>query len=158
MKPSIFEVLGKVMQTPARSIDIVVEKMCSFLTQIAKKGTSITFNSALRAMLIEPRCYQNLPAHVIDGLIMILTIPVSEAIAETQGSCIDALHLRYKRTDKDDLRLQNELKVQLMGPEACSEEGEKLVEGVAKRLAKKHSFINTNNKMGPAIFFKEVYT
>ena len=51
---------------------------------------------------------------------MVLTIPSSEAIAETQGSSIDALHLRYKNNDKDDIRLQDELKVRLMGPEALN--------------------------------------
>ena len=45
----------------------------------------------------------------------------------------------------------NELKVRLMGPEACSEQGEKLVEIVAKRLANRHGFLNVSNKMGPAI-------
>ena len=38
----------------------------------------------------------------------------------------------YKNTDKDGTRLKNELKVRLMAPEACSEQGEKLVEIVAK--------------------------
>ena len=38
-----------------------------------------------------------------------------------------------------------------MGPEACFEQGEKLVKVVAKRLANKHAFVNVNNKMGPAI-------
>ena len=37
-----------------------------------------------------------------------------------------------KNTDKDGTRLKNELKVRLMAPEACSEQGEKLVEIVAK--------------------------
>ena len=39
-----------------------------------------------------------------------------------------------------------------MGPEACFEQGEKLVKVVAKRLANKHAFVNVSyNKMGPAI-------
>ena len=149
------EVLEKIMNIPARNMNIVTDKMCGYLTSIAKKCKGpkhdLSFNAALRLMLINPKCYENLPTNVVDGLIMVLTIPVSEAIAETQGSSIDALHIRYKNTDKDDTRLQNELRVRLMGPEACSEQGEKLVEIVAKRLANRHGFLNVSNKIGPAI-------
>ena len=54
--------------------------------------------------------------------------------------------------DKDDTRLQNELKIRLMGLEACATEGEKLVNIVAKRMADTHSFIKVNDtKMGSAI-------
>ena len=148
------EIIAKAMNVPQRNVDVAAQTICGFLTNIAKKykGPELTFNSALRQMLIDSNCYENLPTNVVDGLVMTITISCSEAIAETQGSIIDSLHLRYKNTDKDDTSLQNELKVRLMGPEPCTTEGEKLVNVVAKRMADKHSFVKANNtKMGSAI-------
>ena len=58
-------------------------------------------------MLIDRKYYEDIPTHVVDGLIMVLSILVIEAIAKTHSSSIDALHIWYKNTDKDDIRLQN---------------------------------------------------
>ena len=147
--------LAEVMSIPSANIEIAASKLCSFLTTVVKNhNMPLTFNAALRCMLIDPKMYENLPQGVVDGLIVIITIPCSEAIAETQGSSIDHLHLRYNHTDADDKRLQNELKIKLMGPKACSADGECLVRCVARKMAAKHQFVRSNslNKtIGPAV-------
>ena len=77
------------MKIPMRSVEVVAEKMCGFFTEVVRKcGSEINFNKALRLMLIDPKCYENLPANFIDGLLLIITIPCCETIAETQGSSI----------------------------------------------------------------------
>ena len=145
------EVIEKLMKVPPSNIDIMANKMCEFLNSIVKKhGTEFSFNQAHRHMLIDSAYYENLPTNVIDGLIKIITIPCSEAIVKAKGSFIDSLHTRHKNTDRDDSRLQNELKMKLMCPETCSVTGEKF-ELIAKRMAAKHSFLNVSSKMGPAI-------
>ena len=114
-------IFAALLQMPTKATEIALAKLCSSVTEIVKRAQSeMSFNSALRVLLVDPSHFQNFPCHLLDGFIKILTIPVSEAIAETQGSNIDALHLRYKNTDNDDKRLQKELKVKLMGPEPCS--------------------------------------
>ena len=95
--------LAKIMDISARNVENGVSKLCGFLTSVVKKSRiSLDFNAALRVILTDPVMYNNLPPNVLDGLIFIITIPCSETIAETQGSSIDALHLRYKHTDPDD--------------------------------------------------------
>ena len=63
-------------------MNIVTDKMCGFLTNIAENGPihDFKFSSALNLMLIDPKCDENLPTHVANGLLMILS---PEAIAET---------------------------------------------------------------------------
>ena len=72
-------------------------------------------------------------------------------IAETHGSSIDQLKLRYCHTDQDYKRLQNELKIQLMGPPPCTDSAEKLVEKVARRMTQKHAFLSSHERIGSAI-------
>jgi len=89
--------------------------------------------------------YNDFPQRTLHGFLKILTIVTSEAIAESHGSLIDALHLRYKNTDSDDRRVQKELQIRLMAPSPCSAEGEKLVQQVATRMARNHSFLKTTH-------------
>lgn len=148
------DVIAMLFQMPSNCVDIAASKLCSSLTEIAKSRESkhkVDFNSALRWLLVDPLYFKDLPCNLLDGLVKIITIPVSEAIAETQGSDIDNLHLRYKHTDKDDTRLQKELKVKLMGPEPCSQQGEKFVQIVAAKMASNHKFISLDHVVGPAI-------
>ncbi len=107
-------------------------------TGVKENKIPLDFNAFLRVVLTDPEMYLNLPINVFDDLMLILTIPCSEAIAETQGSSIDAL--------------QNELKMRLMGPEPCSSDGESLVQCVARKMAAKHPFVGSCTKrIGPAI-------
>ena len=62
----------------------------------------------------------------------LLAVATSEAIAEAQGSHIDSLHECHCNTDKDDIRLQKELQLKLMGPDPCIVEGEKFVNKLLK--------------------------
>ena len=60
------------MNIPPRNMDIVTDKMCGFLTNIAENRPrhDFTFSSALRLMLIDPKCYEKLPTYVADGLLI----------------------------------------------------------------------------------------
>lgn len=78
--------------------------------------SKLSFNTALRCVLTDPKSYKDFPEKFQAEFIGIPAIPVSEAIAETLGSEIDKLKLRYCCTDPEYLRLQNELKIKLMGP------------------------------------------
>ena len=134
---------------------------CILLKNCAKIVTQIkssNFQHILRVLLIKH--YNDFPQRTLHGFLKILTIATSEAIAESQGSLIDALHLRYKNTDSDDRRVQKELQIRLMAPSPCSAEGEKLVQQVATRMARNHSFLKTTHGgMGAAIenFCKSQY-
>ena len=136
-----------------------MEKFCKLLVQLPPKSKS-GFNKALRSVLTDPLLYRDLPEKTLAGLIDMLVIPVSEAIAETQGSAIDQLKLRYCNTDPDYNRLQNELKIKLMGPPPCTASAEQLINNVAGRMTDKHVFLTTHGKMGAAItnFLEKKYS
>ena len=131
------------------TVDIYTEKFFKLLVGLPSKS-KVSFNTALRSVLTDSR-YRDLPEKFLAGFVEILAIPVSEAIAETHGSEIDKLKLRYCRTDPDFRRLQNELKIKLMGPPPCTPQGEALVAKVAALMCKKHSFLTTQQRMGAAV-------
>ena len=110
-----------------------------------------SFNKALRCILVNASSYRDFPHKSISGLIDIVVIPVSEAIAETHGSLIDELKLRYCNTDANYNRLQNELKIKLMGPPPCTDSAENLINKVARRMTEKHNFITSHNNIGAAM-------
>ena len=152
------EHLGAMFECPVKSVVYTVEKLCEVTNKIVTQIKSSNFQHILRVLLIKH--YNDFPQRTLHGFLKILTIATSEAIAESQGSLIDALHLRYKNTDSDDRRVQKELQIRLMAPSPCSAEGEKLVQQVATRMARNHSFLKTTHGgMGAAIenFCKSQY-
>ena len=112
------EHLGAMFECPVKSVVYTVEKLCEVTNKIVTQIKSSNFQHILRVLLIKH--YNDFPQRTLHGFLKILTIATSEAIAESQGSLIDALHLRYKNTDSDDRRVQNDLQIRLMAPSPCS--------------------------------------
>ncbi len=144
------ELICEILRTPVSTVHNFLEKFCKLLVG-PPPSSKLSFNKALRSVLTNSHLYRDLPEKCVAGFVEILVIPVSEAIAETQGSAIDALKLRYCYTDSDYKRLQNELKIKLMGPPLFTPSAEDLISKVAKTMCGKHSFLTTNQKMGPAV-------
>ena len=142
--------IGEILRIPATTVQNYLEKFCKLIGGLPSKCKS-SFNKAIRSVLIDPLLYRDLPEKFLAGFIEILAIPVSEAIAETQGSAIDHLKLRYCNTDANYNRLQNELKIKLMGPPPCTDSAERLIAAVARKMCGKHNFLTTHGKMGSAI-------
>ena len=144
------ELICNILRIPVTTVDIYTEKFCKLLVRLPSKS-KVSFNTALRSVLTDSQRYRDLPEKFLAGFVEILAIPVSEAIAETHGSEIDKLKLRYCRTDPEFRRLQNELKIKLMGPPPCTPQGEALVAKVAALMCKKHLFLTTQQRMGAAV-------
>jgi hypothetical protein len=144
------ELICNILRIPVTAVDIFTEKFCKLLVELPSKS-KVSFNKALRSVLTDPQLYRDFPEKFLAGFVEILAIPVSEAIAETHGSEIDKLKLMYSRTDPEFKRLQNELKIRLMGPPPCTPQAEALVAKVSTIMCKKHSFLTTHQRMGAAI-------
>ena len=97
-------IIASVLQIPLASVVIAESKICKLLIEIvtSSKGKHASMHAALRILLVNPKYYQDLLSKVITGLVKLITVPVSERIAETHGSKIDDLHTRYTMTDLED--------------------------------------------------------
>ena len=149
-----FEDLAVLFGMSEATTEVGVRKLLELVFITSRKLGRKDLPVALRKILVSKDLYSNLPQVMIHGFLKILCIATSEAIAETQGSMIDKLHLRYCNTDIDDNRVQRELKVKLMGPAPGTPDGERFVLQIAKILASKHSFLNQSGKMGVALQIK----
>ena len=92
----------------------------------------------LRQILIRSEFYGDLPQEFVHGLMQILCLATSEAVAETYGSLINKLHLCYCNTDPDNKCVQRGLKLRLVGPEPSTPEDEKVILSIAKILVTTH--------------------
>ena len=143
-------IIGEILAIPSGAINSFIQRFCNLLIKLPSKSKT-SFNKALRCILVNASSYRDFPHKSISGLIDIVVIPVSEAIAETHGSLIDELKLRYCNTDANYNRLQNELKIKLMGPPPCTDSAENLINKVARRMTEKHNFITSHNNIGAAM-------
>ena len=132
-------------------LEVGVKKLQKLVFDTSRTLTRKELSPTLRQILVRPELYNDLPEEMLQGLLRVLCIATSEAIAETHGSMIDNLHLRYCKTDVDDMRVQRELRVKLMAPTPCTPDGEKFVLAVAKILCGKHHFLSHSGQMGVAI-------
>ena len=141
-----YRFLAKLLNISESFVPVIEERIKLGIKNKACLASS--FQRAIRLYLCDPACYKMVSPKALHGFLRLLVIATSEAIAETHRSQIDTLDRRYNNTDADHKRLQQELKVKIMGPAACTKEGEQFILRVGEIVASAHNFVNKSNTLG----------